>query len=191
MLWVSTPHGDGLALFLMDYGPHENTVWVVALESEGRVKHYTSEDIRICHNHTFKFNIREPRSDKAMSRDDFPAGRDPQPPQEKKPLLSDDDLRGMTRPQGIHYSQDGEYRYNRLMGADEIRDFYEAARAKDRELIQRAVDVAYRMLDPVSFAMTQARLPITEHEYRSALRQANAFLAAAKAAGFTPSTEPR
>ena len=58
MLWVTTPHGDGIALFLMDYGPQENTVWVVALEASGVVKHYSSEDIKLCHNHTFGFNVR-------------------------------------------------------------------------------------------------------------------------------------
>lgn len=57
MLWVTTPHGDGQALFLIDYGPHENTVWVVALEADGRIKHYSSEDVRLCVNHTFKINV--------------------------------------------------------------------------------------------------------------------------------------
>ena len=33
VLWVETPHGMGQALFLMDYGVHENTIWVVALEN--------------------------------------------------------------------------------------------------------------------------------------------------------------
>jgi hypothetical protein len=58
-LWVITPHGDGHALFIIDYGPHENTVWVVALEEDGAIKHYEANDIRLCKNNTFKININE------------------------------------------------------------------------------------------------------------------------------------
>ena len=54
-IWVETPHGDGQVLFLIDYGPHENTVWVVALETTREIKHYTSEQIKICKNKTFGF----------------------------------------------------------------------------------------------------------------------------------------
>jgi hypothetical protein len=57
ILWVETPHGDGQALFLMDYGPHENTIWVVALEKDGVIKHYSSERVKLCRNHTFNINL--------------------------------------------------------------------------------------------------------------------------------------
>lgn len=56
-IWVTTPHGDGQALFIIDYGPHENTIWVVALESDGRVLHYNSNQIRLCKNDTFNINL--------------------------------------------------------------------------------------------------------------------------------------
>ena len=46
---VHTPHGVGDAILLMDYGLNVNTVWVVRL-SNGEVKHYYSEDIRIYDN---------------------------------------------------------------------------------------------------------------------------------------------
>ncbi len=39
ILWVSTPHGDGMALFIIDYGPHENTIWAVALENTDSIFH--------------------------------------------------------------------------------------------------------------------------------------------------------
>ena len=55
-LWVNTPHGDGQAMFLIDYGPHENTIWVVCLESDGSIKHYNSTHIRVCKNNTFNIN---------------------------------------------------------------------------------------------------------------------------------------
>lgn len=53
ILWVETPHGDGQALFLIDYGPHENTVYVVALQETRQIKHYNSEQIKLCVNYTF------------------------------------------------------------------------------------------------------------------------------------------
>jgi hypothetical protein len=56
MLWVTTPHGDGIALFLMDYGMQNNTVWVVSLEHDGSIKHYDSNQIALCKNNTISFN---------------------------------------------------------------------------------------------------------------------------------------
>jgi hypothetical protein len=56
VMWVTTPHGDGIVLFLMDYGPQENTVFVVALEENGIIKHYNSNDINLRKNNTFNIN---------------------------------------------------------------------------------------------------------------------------------------
>jgi len=56
VMWVITPHGDGQVLFIMDYGPHENTIFVVALEENGMIKHYNSNDVRLCKNNTFNIN---------------------------------------------------------------------------------------------------------------------------------------
>lgn len=56
ILWVNTPHGDGQVLFIMDYGPQENTIWVVALEDNREIKHYNSTQVKLCWNNTLKFN---------------------------------------------------------------------------------------------------------------------------------------
>ena len=58
ILWVNTPHGDGQVLFIMDYGPHENTIWIVALEDTNEIKHYNSTHIRLCLNNTLNFNLK-------------------------------------------------------------------------------------------------------------------------------------
>ena len=42
-------HGDGEALFMIDYGINVNTVWVVRLEG-GIVKHFYFDDILIYGN---------------------------------------------------------------------------------------------------------------------------------------------
>lgn len=52
VLWFETPHGLGQALLVMDYGVHENTVWVIALEKTKEIKHYNSNQLKICWNHT-------------------------------------------------------------------------------------------------------------------------------------------
>jgi len=54
-LWVETPHGSGQALLLIDYGPHNNAIFVVALQDSREIKHYDSNQIKISINHTFDF----------------------------------------------------------------------------------------------------------------------------------------
>lgn len=58
-LWVETPLGSGQALFLIDYGPHENTIWIVALQESGQIKHFNSNQIKLSINHTFSINTNE------------------------------------------------------------------------------------------------------------------------------------
>lgn len=49
-LAVRTPHGDGDALLLIDYGYNVNSVWLVRLHGSGRVLHYDSADVRVYGN---------------------------------------------------------------------------------------------------------------------------------------------
>ena len=49
---VETPLGKGQAIFIIDYGMHQNTCWVVALESR-EVKHFDSNQIKIQKNFTY------------------------------------------------------------------------------------------------------------------------------------------
>ena len=55
-LWVDTPHGEGIAILIIDYGIHQNTIWVVANKNDGRVRHYDSNDIQLSTNHTLNIN---------------------------------------------------------------------------------------------------------------------------------------
>ena len=55
-IYVDTPLGKGHALFLIDYGMHQNTCWVVTLEKNGIVKHFDCNDILICTNFTYHIN---------------------------------------------------------------------------------------------------------------------------------------
>ena len=58
-LWVDTPHGEGIAILMIDYGIHQNTIWVVANKNDGRVRHYDSNDIQLSTNHTLNINGKE------------------------------------------------------------------------------------------------------------------------------------
>lgn len=53
---VETPLGRGHALFLIDYGMHQNSCWVVALENNGIVKHFDANDVIISTNYTYRIN---------------------------------------------------------------------------------------------------------------------------------------
>lgn len=55
-IWVDTPHGEGIAILIIDYGIHQNTIWVVANKDDGRVRHYDSNDIKYSTNYTLKIN---------------------------------------------------------------------------------------------------------------------------------------
>ena len=58
-LWVNTPHGLGQALFLIDYGIHQNTVWVVSIKESGKINHYDSNQISVEKNYTINFNLND------------------------------------------------------------------------------------------------------------------------------------
>lgn len=54
---VETPLGRGQALFIIDYGMHQNTCWVVALENNGVVKHFDCNDVILSTNYTYHVNM--------------------------------------------------------------------------------------------------------------------------------------
>jgi hypothetical protein len=66
-----------------------------------------------------------------------------------------------------------------------VRDFYEADRAKDADLIQQLVDA----LEWVAAYDNGCPLPTWEKGYNNAWSIANSARAAAKAAGFKPSEQ--
>lgn len=53
---VETPLGQGQALFIIDYGMHQNSCWVVGMHKNGIVKHFDSNDIIISPNYTYHIN---------------------------------------------------------------------------------------------------------------------------------------
>ena len=54
---VDTPLGKGHAIFIIDYGIHQNTCWVVTLVQDGVVKHFDCNDIILATNYTYRLNI--------------------------------------------------------------------------------------------------------------------------------------
>ena len=58
-LLVETPLGTGQALFLIDYGMHQNTCWVIALIKDGIIKHFDCNDVILSTNYTYDLNMEE------------------------------------------------------------------------------------------------------------------------------------
>jgi hypothetical protein len=54
---VNTPLGRGEAIFIIDYGMHQNTCWVVALQKDGVIKHFDCNDIILATNYTYGLNL--------------------------------------------------------------------------------------------------------------------------------------
>jgi hypothetical protein len=59
VMFVETKHGDGLSLFIIDYGPNLNTIWVIANCADGKIRHYDSNDIVLKRNDTLKLNVKK------------------------------------------------------------------------------------------------------------------------------------
>jgi hypothetical protein len=56
VIYVNTPHGEGIALFIIDYGIQINTIWVVANIKDGIIRHYDSNQISLATNYTIGIN---------------------------------------------------------------------------------------------------------------------------------------
>ncbi len=54
---VDTPLGVGHAIFIIDYGMHQNTYWVVAVQETGIIKHFDCNDVILCTNYTYGMNL--------------------------------------------------------------------------------------------------------------------------------------
>lgn len=55
-LIVDTEFGKCHALFIIDYGIHENTIWVCASFKDGKIRHFDSNQVRLETNYTLNFN---------------------------------------------------------------------------------------------------------------------------------------
>lgn len=57
VLIVDTEFGKCQALFIIDYGIHENTIWICTSFNDGRIRHFNSNQIILQKNNTLNFNI--------------------------------------------------------------------------------------------------------------------------------------
>lgn len=60
---VDTPLGRGQAILIIDYGMHQNSCWVVALEHNGIIKHFDCNDVIMAVNYTYGMNLEKFRPD--------------------------------------------------------------------------------------------------------------------------------
>ena len=59
ILTVNTPFGEAQVLFIMDYGIHRNSIWICASFTDGKIRHFDTNQITLTSNHTLNFNINE------------------------------------------------------------------------------------------------------------------------------------
>ena len=50
---VVKQHGAGWALLYTDYGPDLNAVFLVALKTDGSMRHYSATQVKLARNHTY------------------------------------------------------------------------------------------------------------------------------------------
>lgn len=55
-IYVDTPLGKGHCIFIIDYGMHQNSCWIIVLEKNGIVKHFDTNDIIVSTNFTYHIN---------------------------------------------------------------------------------------------------------------------------------------
>lgn len=65
-LWLDTPIGRGLCIFLVDRGPNADNEWVCVDEKTGELWAWKSYDVRVTKCRTMGINL-----DKPMSMSDY------------------------------------------------------------------------------------------------------------------------
>ena len=57
VLTVNTPFGEALVVFIIDYGINRNSMWVCSSFSDGKIRHFDTNQISLTSNHTLNFNL--------------------------------------------------------------------------------------------------------------------------------------
>lgn len=50
LIWLQTPKGQGIAKFLIDYGPESDLYWVCFIHETSEVWTFSNEEVRACAN---------------------------------------------------------------------------------------------------------------------------------------------
>lgn len=56
-LTVNTEFGRAQVLFIIDYGIHQDSIWVCSSYIDGKIRHFDSNQISLSPNYTLDFNI--------------------------------------------------------------------------------------------------------------------------------------
>ena len=59
VITVDTPFGKAQVLFIMDYGIHNNSIWVCASFTDGKIRHFDTNQITVTRNDTLEFNLKK------------------------------------------------------------------------------------------------------------------------------------
>lgn len=66
---VETPLGQGQAIFIIDYGMHQNSCWVVALVESGIIKHFDCNDVILATNYTYGMNLTKHKTERKKNNE--------------------------------------------------------------------------------------------------------------------------
>ncbi len=66
---VETPLGQGQAIFIIDYGMHQNSCWIVALVESGIIKHFDCNDVILATNYTYGMNLTKHKSERKKNNE--------------------------------------------------------------------------------------------------------------------------
>ena len=66
---VETPLGQGQAIFIIDYGMHQNSCWIVALVESGIIKHFDCNDVILATNYTNGMNLTKHKSERKKNNE--------------------------------------------------------------------------------------------------------------------------
>jgi len=61
---VSTPKGDGVIIYLIDYGHETDTIYAIIINKTGEIWQFTHKDIIVKPNITFRRNGKDTSMDK-------------------------------------------------------------------------------------------------------------------------------
>jgi hypothetical protein len=65
---ISCPKGEGLALFLTDYGCEFNHIWTIAIDETGEIWSYPNPQVRMQKNITMNRLLKDPKNEKERTK---------------------------------------------------------------------------------------------------------------------------
>lgn len=60
-IWVHTPLGEGVIIYVNSQSPHSNDIFTVGLKESGELRHFDITQLTLVKNHTLGINLKDNR----------------------------------------------------------------------------------------------------------------------------------